>query len=138
MFGHTYLNTCKSMNYKIFADLWEALKSSDKSMKDAYAHLEMSSTGFKQSFDRETLTLKNYIKLCQFLELNPSFFFETNHTNLVNEGNLNYATGKRVNQTIGATPSHENKETEILRVENEGLKKENALLREMIEMYKNK
>lgn len=123
----------------IMSTLLSEMKKKGVTKRSVYNFLEISPSTLDGYFSgKYPISLNDYIKLCKLLELNPSFFFEANHTNLVNEGNLNYATGKRVNQTIGATPSHENKENEILRVENEGLKKENALLREMIEMYKNR
>ncbi len=121
------------MDYKIFADLWEALKLSPQNMKDAYAHLEMSSTGFKQSFDRQTLTLKNYIKLCEFLGVKPSFFFETQTANILNDSNIQYATGKQIKQTIGS-----GSEVEQLKKEIEALKRENSLKDEIISLLKSK
>ncbi|MER0442283.1 hypothetical protein [Emticicia sp. W12TSBA100-4] len=107
--------------------------------RKVYQYLDIAPTSLDNYFkNKYPISLQHYLSICELLELNPSFFFEANHTNVISDSNVQTATGKGIKQTIGASASHDNKETEILRVENEGLKKENALLREMIEMYKNK
>lgn len=127
------------MTDNIMSMVLDQMKKKDITKRAVYNYLSVSPNTLDNYFNAKyPITLTDFLKICELLKLNPSFFFDAQTTNLVNEGNLNYATGKNINQSIGASASHDNKETEILRVENEGLKKENALLREMIEMYKNK
>lgn len=116
----------------------DQMKKKGVTKRAVYNFLEVSPTSLDNYFSyKYPITLTHFLKICELLKLNPSFFFETNHTNVISDSTVQTATGKGIKQSIGATPSQKN-DSEILRVENEGLKKENALLREMIEMYKNK
>lgn len=117
----------------------DQMKKKGVTKRTVYNFLSISPNTLDNYFNAKyPITLTHFLKICELLNLKPSFFFDaqTTTTNLVNEGNLQYATGKQIKQTIGQ--ANESKESEILRIENEGLKKEVALLREMIEMYKNK
>ncbi len=121
----------------IMSMVLDQMKKKGVTKRAVYNFLSISPNTLDNYFNNKyQITLTHFLKICELLKLNPSFFFEANHTNLVNEGNLQYATGKQIKQTIGQ--ANESKESEILRIENEGLKKEVALLREMLEMYKNK
>lgn len=127
------------MTDNIMSRVLDQMKKKDITKRAVYNFLSISPNTLDNYFNAKyPITLTHFIKICELLKLNPSFFFEANHTNLVNEGSLNVAAGKKINQSIGSTGSHDNKEAEILKIENEGLKKEVALLREMLEMYKNK
>ncbi len=122
----------------IMSMVLDQMKKKNITKRAVYNFLSVSPNTLDNYFnDKYPITLTHFIKICELLKLNPSFFFETNHTNVISDSTVQTATGKGIKQNIGATPSTKN-DSEILRVENEGLKKENALLREMIEMYKNK
>ena len=116
----------------------EQMKKKGLSKKDMYNYLSVSQNTFDNYLNNKyPITLAQYFKICELLKLNPSFFFESNQTfnSMINEGVQQYATGGKNTQNA-TKQSHDN--TEILKVEIEGLKKENALLREMLEMYKSR
>lgn len=102
---------------EILRKLEKSIESSGNTKKFYYEGLGMSGTGFSQSLERKTITLNNFIKLCELLNLQPSTFF------LENKGNINNAMhSPNVTQTISNTDK-----------ENELLKQEIKFLREKIE-----
>lgn len=114
----------------------DQMKKKGVTKRAVYNFLEVSPTSLDNYFSyKYPITLTHFLKICELLKLNPSFFFENNQNNTFNEGVIQYATGGKNTQTA-KTVSHDN--AEILKVEIEGLKKENALLREMVEMLKSK
>lgn len=118
----------------IMSALLLEMKKKGITKRSVYNFLEMSPSTLDGYFSgKYPISLNDYIKLCKLLELNPSFFFEANHTNLVNEGNLQYATGKQIKQAIGA-----GSEVEQLKKEIEALKRENLLKDEIISLLKSK
>lgn len=126
------------MTDKIMNMVAEQMKKKGVSKKEMYNYLSVSQNTFDNYLNNKyPITLAQYFKICELLNLKPSFFFESNHTvnNMINEGVQQYATGGKNTQTA-TKQSHDN--TEILKVEIEGLKKENALLKELIEVYKNR
>lgn len=112
----------------------DQMKKKGVTKRAVYNFLEVSPTSLDNYFSyKYPITLTHFLKICELLKLNPSFFFEANHTNLVNEGNLQYATGKQIKQTIGA-----GSEVEQLKKEIEALKRENLLKDEIISLLKSK
>ena len=84
---------------------------------------------------KKELPLSTFVKICQFLNLNPSIFFDTT-TTILNDSPVQYATGKKIKQTQTTGDVYYDNSIDVLRVENEGLKKEIALLKELLEVYK--
>lgn len=112
----------------------DQMKKKGVTKRAVYNFLEVSPTSLDNYFSyKYPITLTHFLKICELLKLNPSFFFEANHTNLVNEGNLQYATGKDIKQSIGAGV-----EVEQLKKEIEALKRENLLKDEIISLLKSK
>jgi len=102
---------------EILKKLEKSIESSGNTKKFYYEGLGMSGTGFSQSIERKTITLNNFIKLCELLNLQPSTFF------LENKGNINNAMhSPNTNQSINSNE----RETNLLR-------EENKFLREKIE-----
>lgn len=102
---------------EILAMIEKSIENSGKTKKFYYEGLGMSGTGFSQSVERKTITLNNFIKLCELLKLNPSTFF------LENTGNFqNAVNSPNNNQNMNTDDSREKL-----------LREENKFLREKIE-----
>lgn len=120
----------------IMSMVLDQMKKKGTTKRSIYNLLEISPTTLDNYFSlKYPITLSHFLKICELLNLNPSFFFNDEAT-IVNDITVQYATGKKVkqNQTTGDTIV--NNSNEVLRVENEGLKKEIALLKELLEVYK--
>lgn len=105
---------------ELFRIVEKSISESGKTKKYFYEGLGMTATGFAQSLERKSLSLNNFIKLCELLNLNPSSFFLENNGVIQNATNSNNVS---VNQNVGTGG------------ENELLKQENKHLKEKIELY---
>lgn len=108
----------------------KSINDSGKTKKYVYEGLGMTATGFGQSLERKTITLNNFIKLCELLKLEPSTFFLENNGVIQNATNSNNVS---VNQNVGTGGT--GGELELLRQDNKRLAEQIELYKKLLESY---
>lgn len=119
--------TDNQMIEELFRVVEKSISNSGKTKKYFYEGLGMTATGFAQSLERKSLSLNNFIKLCELLKLEPSTFFLENNGVIQNATN---SSNVSVNQNVGAGG-----ELELLRQDNKRLAEQIELYKKLLESY---
>jgi len=131
------------LKFRLSKVLKESLVSNYKSKSKLAIALDSNATSISQYMDDlKTFPQADFIyNLCRVLSINPTWLiFGIGEKELKDESEILGNESKNVSQKIGNNNSniiqimHSN---DILHSENESLKRENTLLREMVELYKN-
>lgn len=98
-----------------------------------------SRKGFSDALDKEDVSTSLLKKVCEVFEIDMSYFLLTNNNKTTQKGNANIAGKGTVHykSNENSTFGNEN-EVQLLRSENEHLKKQITLLEQMVEILKPK
>jgi transcriptional regulator with XRE-family HTH domain len=111
----------------------KSLASENKiSLKELADKINLSEQGLHSGIKKQTLSVTNLEKIAEVLEVPVSYFFEDKEDvkKIINNTNGNIQVGQN-NKSNAKT---ESEALAVCRKEIEGLKRENELLRKMVEM----
>jgi hypothetical protein len=107
---------------RILDTIQEEMKKKGVTKRAVYNYLEVVPQSLDNYFSNKyPISLIHFTKICELLQLNPCYFFDAEKEMYIETGGQN-----------------NNGDKEILKMQIEGLKQENTLLREMLEMYKSR
>jgi transcriptional regulator with XRE-family HTH domain len=122
----------KSMNYNadnVIVQILANVKKLRYTKQELADYVKISRQTLDNYIAKKDLPLSTFIEICNFLKLNPSYFFE--NMNLTNS-NVQNATGENIKQVSNVSDN----EKEFLRLKIEFLERENAILRELNDQLK--